>query len=390
MSTVQIRTINNIHYAPIKDTLLVLGYSRSSHSTIKRRATEGTITQLRTENGKKQHILVTELVKILPKLDRRDKGLESYLYRLLGQEPPTEPAEVIEQTLFNRDVEKNEKEITIELGKWDDEPTIVQPTSLAAKLEVEPQDIIELNTDTEGKVTVSGRNLHRGLMVETPYAKWIDRMINYGFEDGTDYIVTDIFVPNCNGGKQDVVEHILTLDMAKEIAMIQRSEQGKKVRQYFIQVEKDYNTPEKIMARALKIANKEMENLLTIKEYQDKQIEEMKPKALFAEAVGKTDEVISVGELSKFLIQNGVTKVGELKMGQNNLFEWLRDNKYLISRRGDSWNMPTQKAMDLKLFRIIERIATNERGQEFLNRKAMVTGKGQRYFIDKFLSLQGN
>lgn len=108
-------------------------------------------------------------------------------------------------------------------------------------------DIIKVNYDDADRPTVSGRELHEALGIETPYHKWFPRMCEYGFEENADYSVTDIFVHNSKGGKQGFVDHRLTLDMAKELCMIQRSEIGKKFREYFIEVEKAWNDPVLIM-----------------------------------------------------------------------------------------------------------------------------------------------
>ena len=109
------------------------------------------------------------------------------------------------------------------------------------------------------KPTVSGRSLHEALEVETPYHKWFPRMCEYGFNENADYSVTDIFVHNPNGGKQTQIDHQLTIPMAKEIAMLQRNEKGKEVRQYFIQIEESWNRPELVIARALQMTNRMLE-----------------------------------------------------------------------------------------------------------------------------------
>jgi anti-repressor protein len=111
----------------------------------------------------------------------------------------------------------------------------------------------------------------------------------------------------------------------------------------------------------------------------DIQIEQMKPKALFADAVSTSDTPILVGELAKILHQNGVS------MGQNRMFRWLRDNGYLISKKGTSYNMPTQRAMELGLFKIKENAITHSDGHVTITKTTKVTGKGQQYFVNKFV-----
>ncbi|MDS4790828.1 phage antirepressor KilAC domain-containing protein, partial [Streptococcus pneumoniae] len=145
------------------------------------------------------------------------------------------------------------------------------------------------------------------------------------------------------------------------------------VRQYFIQVEKDFNSPEKIMARALLMADQKVHKL-------EAQIEADKPKVLFADAVSASHTSILVGELAKLISQNGY------KIGANRLFSWMRENGYLIKRKGSDWNMPTQRSMDLKLFEIKETNVQHADGHITVNKTPKVTGKGQQYFIDKFLN----
>lgn len=127
-----------------------------------------------------------------------------------------------------------------------------------------------------------------------------------------------------------------------------------------------------LMAKALI----EAQNVLAAK---DKQIEEMKPKALFADAVATSHTSILVGELAKILKQNGID------MGQKRLFAWLREKGYLIKRQGTDYNMPTQKAMDLGLFEIKEGSYVNGSGVNITTKTPKITGKGQQYFINKFL-----
>ena len=106
----------------------------------------------------------------------------------------------------------------------------------------------------------------------------------------------------------------------------------------------------------------------------------MKPKEIFADAVSASHTSILIGALAKIISQNGV------HIGQNRLFAWMRENGYLITRRGADYNMPTQKSMEMKLFEIKERTVNNPDGSVRIIRTALVTGKGQQYFINKFLT----
>lgn len=130
---------------------------------------------------------------------------------------------------------------------------------------------------------------------------------------------------------------------------------------------------QELMAKALI----EAQSVLAAK---DKQIEEMKPKALFADAVATSHTSILVGELAKILKQNGID------MGQKRLFAWLREKGYLIKRQGTDYNMPTQKAMELGLFEIKEGSYVNGSGVNITTKTPKITGKGQQYFINKFLA----
>lgn len=135
-------------------------------------------------------------------------------------------------------------------------------------------------------------------------------------------------------------------------------------------VAKQDETPEQIMARAVLVAQDTIER-------QKSEIAELKPKALFADAVAASDGTCLVGELAKMLKQNGAN------IGQNRLFSWLRENGYL-GKSGSNRNVPTQRSMEQGLFRIKETAVTHSDGHVTINRTPKVTGKGQRYFIEVF------
>ena len=233
-------------------------------------------------------------------------------------------------------------------------------------------ELINITLNDSHEPVVSGRQLHEALGVKTKYADWFNRMIEYGFTENQDFLLLKNEQQTGRGG-HNKVDHIIKLDMAKEIAMIQRTDRGKQVRQYFIQVEKDFNSPEKIMARALLMADKKVHKL-------EAQIEADKPKVLFADAVSASHTSILVGDLAKLISQNGY------KIGGNRLFVWLRENGYLIKRKGSDWNMPTQRSMEMKLFEIKESTITHPDGHISVSKTVKVTGKGQQYFINKFLN----
>ncbi|HAY3898146.1 TPA: oxidoreductase [Escherichia coli] len=241
------------------------------------------------------------------------------------------------------------------------------------------EQLIPLNENEIGEVVLSGRQLHEFLEIGTEYAKWFSRMKEYGFVENQDFAVIVKNDENPLGGRPST-DHVIKLDMAKEIAMIQRNEKGKQARQYFIKVEKAWNSPEMIMKRALEIANRNVQSLKLENEEHKKQIQEQKPKVLFAEAVTSSKTSILVGDLAKLIKQNGHN------IGQKRLFQWLRDKGYLIKRKGSDWNMPTQRSMDQELFEIKESTHINGDGVNVTTKTPKVTGKGQVYFINKFIN----
>lgn len=137
-------------------------------------------------------------------------------------------------------------------------------------------------------------------------------------------------------------------------------------------------TPEEIMARALRIADETMRRQKERIESLSSANAEMRPKALFADAVAASESTCLVGELAKMLRQNGV------EIGQNRLFDWLRERGYL-GKGGSNRNVPTQASMDMGLFRIKETAVTHSDGRVTINRTPKVTGKGQVYFVQKLL-----
>jgi len=236
--------------------------------------------------------------------------------------------------------------------------------------------LIPINYDME-QPTVSARDLHSGLAINTRFNDWFSRMTEYGFESGKDFY-SKMSKTSETGGRP-AVDYQISVDMAKQICMIQRSEKGKQYRQYFIDLEKAWNTPEQVMARALKLADRTID---TLKEEKKKLIEDnerMKPKVIFADAVRASSSSILIGDLAKLLRQNGVD------IGAKRLFEYLRNHGYLIKRKGSDWNMPTQKSMNMGLFEIKESTHIDGNGCNIVTRTPKATGKAQIYFVNKFV-----
>lgn len=228
-------------------------------------------------------------------------------------------------------------------------------------------ELIRVNYDNE-QPTVSARELYEFLEVKDHFRTWFPRMCEYGFEEGKDFRA---FFRESTGGRPSQDAEI-TIDMAKELCMLQRNEKGKQARRYFLQLERDWNSPEKVMARALQIAARKIHTM-------NEKIEADAPKVLFANSVAASNSSILISELAKILRQNGV------KIGGNRLFDWMRENGYLVRRRGSDYNMPTQRSMELELFEIKETVINHADGHTTTNRTPKITGKGQQYFINKFL-----
>lgn len=217
--------------------------------------------------------------------------------------------------------------------------------------------------------------------VKSHYRDWVKNRLNdIGTIENEDFEGAEILAPS----GQTVRDHIISLDTAKEMAMPERNEKGKQVRRYFIQVEKRYKksnsgtlpTGKELIALAVIEAQK------TIAE-QEQAIQRMKPKERFADAVLSSSTSILIGELAKILYQNGVDT------GEKRLFDWMRQEGFLIRRKGMDYNMPTQRGMEMKLFEVKERTVNNPDGSVRITRTTVVTGKGQQYFINRFLREQG-
>lgn len=233
-------------------------------------------------------------------------------------------------------------------------------------------ELLKVNFDAQ---TVSARELHKKLNIGTLFKDWFPRMCEYGFAENVDFNMLKIERVQIEGSravKREITDYEISIDMAKQICMIQRTPEGKAVRQYLIDLEKAWNTPELVMARGLQAAQAMIQKL-------DKQIEEMQPKAIFADAVAASKKSILIGELAKLICQNGV------EIGQKRLFEWLRNNGYLI-KSGSSKNMPMQRYIEQGLFEIKENAISTAEGTIKTTFTTKVTGKGQIYFVNKFIS----
>ena len=212
--------------------------------------------------------------------------------------------------------------------------------------------LITVNFDTQ---TVSARELHKTLGIEKRFSAWFETN-SQGFIENEDFRGAYLEVQgNQYGGTQSLQDYDLSVDMAKHICLMSRTEKGKECRQYLIDLEKAWNTPEQVMARALKLADKTIDGLKA-------QLLEMKPKADFFDAVADSKTAISMNEVAKVLNIKGY--------GRNNLFEFLRENKVL-----DRWNVPYQRYVDNGWFRVIEQ-HYQKNGEPVVTTKTLVYQKG--------------
>lgn len=159
-------------------------------------------------------------------------------------------------------------------------------------------NLINVTLNEKQEPVVSGRQLHQVLGVKTEYKKWFSRMTDYGFTENEDFVRVTQKCPTL-GGVQNTTDHVLKLDMAKEIAMIQRTEKGKQIRQYFIQVEKDFNSPEKIMARALKIADRKIISLEHKNEVLQLELEEARKQTDYLDLILQTKDMLTTTQIAQ-------------------------------------------------------------------------------------------
>lgn len=226
-------------------------------------------------------------------------------------------------------------------------------------------ELIKTSNNDAGEIIVSGRDLHEFLEVKTPYTQWLERMIGYGFVENVDFTV---FHKNVNdgtafGGIRKITDHALKLDTAKEIAMIQRSDKGKQARQYFLKLERMWNSPEMVIKRAMDFQQQKIIQLET-------QIQEEKKFTDFGKVVSLSDGAINVGTFAKIMYdEHGVN------IGRNKLMAWLRENGFLIVQ-GREKNFPKQQYVELGWFRLAPAVIKRTHG-DVQGGTTLVTGKGQ-------------
>lgn len=211
---------------------------------------------------------------------------------------------------------------------------------------------------------VSARELHKALEIEKRFSAWFETN-SQGFIENEDYSRAYLKVrANRYGGEQELEDYDLSVDMAKHICLMSRTDKGKQCRQYLIDLEKAWNTPEQVMARALKIANKSIEDLKI-------KITEQKPLVDFAVHVSQSKDTIDIGEMAK------VAKDEHINIGRNRMFDWLKEKKILMSN-----NTPYQTYIDRGYFDVVEVKKDTSYGARVFP-KTVITGKGQIWIIEK-------
>jgi len=223
-------------------------------------------------------------------------------------------------------------------------------------------ELINVNYGDDGSPTVSGRELHEALGIETRYNDWFKRMCEYGFAECEDFY--SILSKTSDNGRP-ATDHALTIPMAKELCMLQRTDKGREIRKYFIAIEEQWNSPEAIMARALKLANVKLKALqVTVSELTvENQI--MQPKADYFDELVDRNLLTGIRETAK-----------ELKIKQNRFVQFLLDKKYLYRDKKGKL-MPYAKQVEAGLFELKE--FTNEK-TNFSSTQLFITPKGKETF----------
>lgn len=225
-------------------------------------------------------------------------------------------------------------------------------------------ELIKINYESD-RPTVLARDLHEFLEAETPFRKWFPRMCEYGFTEDEDYRT---FLSNRSDGlpgkpRRDAQ---LTIDMAKEICMLQRNEKGKQARQYFLQLEREWNSPEAVMSRALRMAEERLERFKAINANLSVQNAIMQPKAEYFDGLCDRESLTGVRETAKLL-----------GLKQNDFVKWLIDHKYIYrDKRGRL--MPYAEHVDSGLFTIKE---TYNDKTDWTGVQMLITVKGKERFM---------
>lgn len=222
--------------------------------------------------------------------------------------------------------------------------------------------------ERDGEQLVSGRELHKFLESSERFSKWWERMVGYGFEENKDYTLYQKVHPQ---NKQEIIDYLMKISMAKEISMLQRNEKGKEARSYFIKCEEAWNSDEIVIARAILIQNKKILGYKEKIDILEKKIENDAPRVSFAETIEKASDCLLVREFSKLIATEGI------HLGEKKLYRWFREKGFILKNSTE----PTQTAVQKGLFKVAERVVKAVTG-DIISTTTRITGKGQVYFLD--------
>jgi anti-repressor protein len=230
-------------------------------------------------------------------------------------------------------------------------------------------ELIKVEVNQNNEQAVSARELHEKLGIQKRFTDWFYYQAEkLNLVEGQEFIT--ILGETSGQGGRPATDFIVPLDIAKHICMVSGGEKAHSIREYFIQIERAWNSPEQVMARSLQIANKRIEGYMQT-------IKELAPAAEFGNAIGNCPDAILIRDFAKVLANAGI------KIGQDRLFSWLNANGYIYRDRSSGDWRPMQRFVDQGLFRVKEtKFSTSSHGER-ISFTTKVTGKGQKYFYEK-------
>ena len=222
--------------------------------------------------------------------------------------------------------------------------------------------------ERDGEQLISARELHKFLESSERFSKWWERMVGYGFIENKDYTLYQKVHPQ---NKQEIIDYLMKISMAKEISMLQRNEKGKEARSYFIKCEEAWNCDEAIVSRALSIQNKKILEYKEKIDVLERKIDSDAQRVSFAETIEKSSDCLLVREFSKVIANEGIN------LGEKKLYKWFREKGFILKNSTE----PTQRAVTMGLFKVAERVVKAVT-KDIVTKTTRITGKGQIYFLE--------